>query len=351
MKKPLKLLLKISTCCLALGLLAFIPRDDDPFAKIIANLQRWTDSIPQEKIYLHMDKPYYALGDTIWFKGYLTVGPRHQLSSLSGAMYVELINDRDSLLQQLKLPVTAGMVMGDFILGDDFQQGNYRIRAYTQWMRNTGDEYFFDHTFLVGDGGSSVIAKADFDYINNSGNPQLSALLNYTNDAGSALGEKDIRFEIKRGKKILWQQDGKTDAMGNLKVTIPADVQKNPAGAYIHTILQSSSKAPVIRDFAIKPGFSQSDVQFFAESGSLVNGITSHVAFKAIGTNGLGINIKGNVTDNESNEVAKIETLHAGMGSFLLNPQPGKSYTANVTFDDGSARSYPLPPAAEQGMF
>ncbi|MFD2874299.1 carboxypeptidase regulatory-like domain-containing protein [Mucilaginibacter ximonensis] len=349
MKQSLKLILKTCACCLVIGLMAFIPRDDDPFAKIMANLQRWTDSIPQEKVYLHTDKPYYALGDTIWFKGYLTVGPRHQLSSLSGAMYVELINDRDSLLQQLKLPVTAGMVMGDFILGDDFQQGNYRIRAYTRWMRNAGEDYFYDHTFLVGDAGSSVIAKADFDYTNNGGKTQLSALLNYTDNTGNALSEKDIRFEIMRGKKTLWQQNGKTDAMGNLKITIPADVQKNPAGVFIHTVFQGSNKTAVVRDFAIKPGFSQSDVQFFAESGSLVNGITSHVAFKAVGTNGLGINIKGNVTDNESNEVAKIETLHAGMGSFLLNPQPGKSYTANVTFDDGSTRAYPLAPAAAQG--
>ncbi|MFD2148307.1 hypothetical protein [Mucilaginibacter antarcticus] len=69
-----------------------------------------------------MDKPYYALGDTIWFKGYVTIGSRHQLSALSGAVYVDLINERDSIVKALKLPVTAGMVMGDFVLIDDYKQ-------------------------------------------------------------------------------------------------------------------------------------------------------------------------------------------------------------------------------------
>lgn len=325
-------------------------RSDDPVLdKLVNTLQHWTDSIPQEKVYLHMDKPYYALGDTIYFKGYLAIGPRHQLSSLSGAMYVELFDDRDSLLQQLKLPVTSGMVMGDFILNDNLQEGNYRIRAYTQWMRNAGQEYFYDHTFLVVNGFSSVISKAIFGYKKNDNKSEFSALLNYTNEQGSALSEKDIHFEIRLGKKTLMQQNGKTDALGSIKVPISDEITKNSQGAYIHTILQNSGHAPVVRDFPVKSGFSENDIQFFAEGGDLVNGITSRLAFKAIGVDGLAINIKGTVTDNDNKEVAKISTLHAGMGSFSLSPQPGKSYTANIIFDDGSTKSVSLPQASNKG--
>src|SRR3978361_36518 len=151
MKLPIRLPFKIGLFCIFLLLIAFIPKGDEPIDKLVTTLQRWTDSIPQEKVYLHMDKPYYALGDTIWFKGYLTIGSRHQLSALSGALYVDLITDQDSLIKSLKLPVTSGMVMGDFILGDNYKAGSYRIRAYTQWMRNAGPDYFYDHTFTVGD--------------------------------------------------------------------------------------------------------------------------------------------------------------------------------------------------------
>ncbi|HEY9533849.1 MAG TPA: carboxypeptidase regulatory-like domain-containing protein, partial [Mucilaginibacter sp.] len=349
MKKPHKLIIKLALSCFTLGLLAFIPRDEDPLSKLVTNLQRWTDSIPQEKVYLHMDKPYYALGDTIWFKGYLTIGSRHQLSALSGAIYVELINQNDSLIQQLKLPVTSGMVIGDFILKDNYQQGNYRLRAYTQWMRNAGEDYFYDHTFLVGDiAGGNIIAKADFAYKTDKGKTRLQAVLNYTNNAGSVLGKQNIRYEIKRKNKAIWQQNSTTDASGNLAINIPDDVRQNSAGAYIRTYLKDG-KNTIIREFPIKAALSQSDVQFFPESGNLVNGLSSHVAFKAVGIDGLGINIKGTITDNNSNQLAQIETLHAGMGSFLLKPEAGKTYSANITFDDGSTKTILLPKAADQG--
>ena len=45
---------------------------------------------PIEKVYLHFDKPYYAVGDTIWFKAYLTID-RHQPSPLSKIIYVDVL--------------------------------------------------------------------------------------------------------------------------------------------------------------------------------------------------------------------------------------------------------------------
>jgi len=102
-----------------------------------------------EKVHLHLDKPYYVLGDTIWFKAYVVKGSTNYLSNISGALYVELINEKDSLIRSLKIPVIGGTSMGDFTLDEGVDSGNYRIRAYTQWMRNAGEEYFFDQSFKV----------------------------------------------------------------------------------------------------------------------------------------------------------------------------------------------------------
>lgn len=144
-----------------IALFAFIPRDENPLEKIISSLANWTKVNPVEKVYLHMDKPYYVLGDTIWFKAYVTVGSRHQLSAMSGALYVDLINEKDSILKTLKLPVSAGTTLGDFVLQDEWHEGNYRIRAYTQWMRNAGDDYFFDHLFMVGSSTADLNIKSE----------------------------------------------------------------------------------------------------------------------------------------------------------------------------------------------
>ncbi len=96
------------------SLLGFISADDDILQKAATQLAKWNSERPQEKVYLHLDKPYYAIGDNIWFKAYVVIGGKHQLSALSGILNVELINDKDSIKKAIKLPLTAGVAWGDF---------------------------------------------------------------------------------------------------------------------------------------------------------------------------------------------------------------------------------------------
>src|SRR3546814_742604 len=151
---------------------------------LIDSLVSWTENIPQEKVYLHTDKPYYATGDTIWFKAYTVIGPRHQLSALSGAVYVELIDEKGSISKELKLPLVAGTARGCFPLSEGFKEGNYRLRAYTHWMRNAGPEYFYDVTFPVGNAVSQTITG--------------SIAYQYTNDKGARTPLVAITLEIGR---------------------------------------------------------------------------------------------------------------------------------------------------------
>jgi TonB-dependent SusC/RagA subfamily outer membrane receptor len=122
---------------------------DDPIDKIQRQLAKWAESNPVEKVYLHLDKPYYAAGDDIWFKAYVTSGTYHQLSTLSGILNVELIDARGLVKQAIKLQLSKGTGAGDFALPDTLQAGNYRLRAYTNYMRNAGSEYFFDESVSI----------------------------------------------------------------------------------------------------------------------------------------------------------------------------------------------------------
>ncbi|MGY3053848.1 hypothetical protein ACVWYG_002050 [Pedobacter sp. UYEF25] len=318
--------------------------------KTAASLNTWMGERPQEKVYLHTDKPYYALGDTIWFKAYVTVGSRHQLSGLSGALYVDLVNEKDIIRETLKLPLTAGMSIGDFILSDTLKEGNYRIRAYTQWMRNAGPDYYFDRTFAVGNPGSEeVIAKVTYQYKTTAGKPVVTALLNYTDASGLPLTDKEVRYEIMANHESIASEKAKTDASGNITINMINDQASNLKGAYIRTTIVTEKKKKIEKSFPIKAALSQSDVQFFPESGELVNGLTSRVAFKAVGVDGTGVNIKGSITDNQDQEVAQLESMHAGMGTFNLKPEVGKTYKARIKYPDGSETIINLPRAADEG--
>lgn len=103
-----------------------------------------------EKVYLHLNKPNYDFGDTIWYKAYTVVGQHHQLSALSGVLYVELLSPKDSLVARQVLSLTSGVAWSDIPLGKTLAQGSYRLRAYTTWMRNAGPDYFYDQRVRIG---------------------------------------------------------------------------------------------------------------------------------------------------------------------------------------------------------
>jgi TonB-dependent SusC/RagA subfamily outer membrane receptor len=117
--------------------------------KIILALDTYTQTIASEKIYLHTDKSVYFAGERIWFKAYLIDGVTHRIGSLINPVYVELINPYQKKSQSLRLRISAGEGTGSFLLTDTIPEGIYQIRAYTNWMKNFGPEYFFNRNLEI----------------------------------------------------------------------------------------------------------------------------------------------------------------------------------------------------------
>jgi TonB-dependent SusC/RagA subfamily outer membrane receptor len=228
---------------------------------MVGKLKIFSSARPTEKAHLQFDKAYYAAGDTVYFKAYVTLGEKHRLSTLSGVLHVDLINTANKPDQSVKLQVTDGVAWGDFALPDSLPAGNYKIRAYTRWMNNEGN--YFEQAIPIGS----------------------------------------------------------------------LQPRKIPESG-IHA----------------KPVNSQPDVQLFPEGGQLTAGILTRVAFKAVGTNGMGTAVKGIVTDNTGKEAARFNAIHLGMGSFYLNPAEGRTYKALVSFADGSKNSIDLPLPNAKGI-
>ncbi len=338
------------TTVMVAAICGFTSTDDGPIEKIAAQLDKWLSSHPQEKVYLQLDKPCYATGDDIWFKAYITVGSSHQLSALSRVLNVELIDDKDSVSQSIKLPVTAGLTWGDFALPDTLKEGNYRIRAYTNWMRNAGEAYFFDKTIaIVNATGNDVFAKATYTFSTQNGQAKTNATVNYSNSDGTPYAGTPVSYEIHTSLNNVIKGKGQTDDKGNINISF-AGAATNPADmGRIVTTLKLAGKKAATKSLLIKAASGKVDVQFFAEGGSLVNGNFSKIAFKAVGADGLGAAIKGAVMDDQNNQVATFSTSNLGMGIFNLKPESGKTYKAQVTYADGSVNTVALPVATTSG--
>ena len=149
---------------------------DDPFTILINRLQEYNKKNPQEKVHLHLDKPYYAIGDDVWFKGYVINTQTNEPTDISKVLYVDLINEKDAVKTHLKLPMSGGITWGDFKLPDTLTEGNYRIRAYTQLMRNAGPEFFFDKIIKIGNSwANKVFAATTYNYTKENTADRVSA--------------------------------------------------------------------------------------------------------------------------------------------------------------------------------
>lgn len=337
-------------CALSLFSFSAFIADDDPITLLLKKLEEFTKKFPQEKVYLHLDKPYYAIGDDIWFKAYVIDSKTSAPTSISNILYIDLINEKDSLTKQLKLQMVSGIVWGDFKLSDSLAEGNYRIRAYTQWMRNAGPEFFFDKTIKIGNAwANKVFTKTSNIYSLENNIEKLKSTIQFTDKAGKPYNNVTIAFETRLNNIIGSKGNTVTNANGEITIeTLNKDPNVQKAG-YIKATISMSDGSKVIKSIPIKSVSSAVDVQFFPEGGRLIEGLPCKVAFKAVSNNGMGENVSGVITDNEGLEVLNFESTYLGMGSFSLNPSAGKIYAAKIKFANGIEKTIRLPVAESSG--
>jgi hypothetical protein len=159
-----------------LGLTAFqIPPEESPFRRIIKSLLGFYATTLPEKAYLHLDRPYYASGETVWFKAYLAEADSHRPDTLSKILYVELVSPQRAIVARRTLQLQAGVAPGDLALPDALPAGTYQLRAYTNWMRNAGPDFFFSRSLAVLDApgqlpaGPAPTAKTDLQFFPEGG--------------------------------------------------------------------------------------------------------------------------------------------------------------------------------------
>jgi hypothetical protein len=102
-----------------------------------------------EKVYLHTDRDIYTPGDTMWYKAYLTDAQTNVLTASSGTLYVELIGPSANSINTQTIKLKGGLANAELFLNDTLAAGGYRLRAYTSWMRNFGDNFIFEKNIAI----------------------------------------------------------------------------------------------------------------------------------------------------------------------------------------------------------
>ena len=106
---------------------------------------------PEERVFLHFDNSGYYLGETMWFKAYVTGGVDNHATSISKVLYVELVAPEGYVIETKKYKIKDGACSGEFALNPELLSGYYEVRAYTRYMLNRGDDAIFSRVFPVYD--------------------------------------------------------------------------------------------------------------------------------------------------------------------------------------------------------
>ncbi len=106
----------------------------------------------QERIFLHFDNNSYYLGETMWFKAYVTFGTDDRSSTPSKVLYVELVAPEGYVVETKKYKIGEdGSCHGEFELNRLLLSGYYEVRAYTRYMLNWDKSAIFSRVFPVFD--------------------------------------------------------------------------------------------------------------------------------------------------------------------------------------------------------
>jgi hypothetical protein len=312
--------------------------------KIMTKTAKLYNDMPIERVYLHFDKPYYALGDTIWFKAYLTMD-EHQPSPISKIIYIDVLTAKDSLVQSLKIPVKNSVSWADIALSQfTFKKGNYRIVAYTNWMNNFGSEYFFNKSITIGDAiNNNLSTQISLKRSVANKFSKITAGIYYKDDEGKPYSDKRVSWTVEKDYDEIIKGKGVTDKNGFIDISFTNTKNIGLDSAALITVIDRGERKQGTSKFSLKSVARPNDMQFFPEGGQLISGIPSKIAFKALKPDGLGIDVKGTVTDNTNKIVAEFTSSHLGMGFFQLTPEEGKTYTAKVSFADGTTATPDMP--------
>jgi hypothetical protein len=97
-----------------------------------------------EKIYVHTDKSVYLPGEILWFKVYCVDGNDHKPLNLSKVVYVDILDNSQNRIVEAKVAMKNGSGDGSLYIPVSVSNGNYKLRAYTSWMKNFSPDFYFE---------------------------------------------------------------------------------------------------------------------------------------------------------------------------------------------------------------
>ena len=311
---------------------------------IIANFSLM-ERIPKEKLYLHLDKPFYGAGEKIWFKGYLVNAITHQDNAQSNFIITELINRSDSIVERKKIRRDSLGFHNAFTLPATLPAGDYYLRGYSNWMLNEDPNFFFSRNIKIGNSiDNTIVSSIEYQQEDDT---HYTAKIKFTSNVQAVFENTTIKYLYLENGKIKNKGKKKTDENGWISISLP-DL-KSPVARRIEVEFDDPQYI-YKRTFHLPVFTNDFDVKFFPEGGALINIPHQNVAFKAQGADGFSKEIEGFLFNSKGDTLTNFRSEHNGMGIFTMNPVNNETYYVTVRTNDSITKRFDLPAIEPKGI-
>jgi len=353
--KKMSLILSVSAIAFVLASV-FLPdgnlqpsKENSLIRSIKAKLENYFSHVKPEQLYLHIDKPIYQPGDDIWLSAYIREAGTLDPSLQSDIVYVELISPKGTVEKKINLIAKKGKAAGDFLLDEEMVGGIYKLRAYTNWMKNNGEKYYYEREVQIQDVMLPALKmKLDFEKKAFGKGDEVTAKLELQTNENKVLSNQKIKFAVDiNGQKYL-AEVSETDENGlaYIRFSLPTDLKSND-GLLNVLIEYNGSTESISRSIPIV--LNTINFTAFPEGGDMLLGAENKIAFKALNEFGKPADIEGYVVTEKGTKVVTFLSFHQGMGAFKLVPIEGEKYFVKITKPKGIDEKYMLPEALKRG--
>jgi len=191
------------------------PAKAQPFSPSFA------DQLP-EPLYAHFDKPFYAVGETMWFSVFF-LNPE---TAESKVIYIDMVDKGGKVVMQQKLKADSVGAFSEFTIPFSWQEGYFQFRAYTLWNLNFDKPLVFTKNIPIYSEWKQSLIRPEYEE-------------NITKDISLPANDGALKMVLKTDK-TTYQKREKVNL--NIKVT---DANGKPVQAFLSLSVTDLDLLPV----------------------------------------------------------------------------------------------------------
>ncbi|MCA9669367.1 MAG: hypothetical protein KC503_27415 [Myxococcales bacterium] len=295
------------------------------------------------RLYVHVDKPLYRPGETIWFRVWQLDTATLAAHRGGHGISVQLLDPRGSVLSRKRIRALAGLATNDFVIPATAAGGEYVVRVRS----DLGDT--IKRAVIVSSYQPPRIKKkVEFLRKAYGAGDRVAAAVALHRATGEVLAKQRFTALMTVDEVSVARKTFSTDAKGNalVRLQLPAKIRR---GDGLLTILVADGGVTESMQKRIPITLHEISFHMYPEGGKLVRGLPGRVYFSAKNLIGKPADVSGRVVDSSGASVTAFRSFHNGLGRFEITPRDGERYFVEITKPRGIRQRIVLPTAARHG--